>query len=472
MKISQEKLWAGTEESLHASLEMDALIASKMAAGLASTQEADTPYLYERQGNIGVVSIKGPLSNRTSWWDAEMGRATYPAIRDAMVHAASDPEVKSILLDIDSGGGAVAGVEDTGNLIRMINDKVKPVSAFTDGVMASAAYWLGSSAGEVHNTKSAMVGSIGVITTHMEYSKALKEDGVTATVMRAGKYKALANPYEPLTEEAKAQIQAALDSAYNMFLEHVAAMRGVTVQKADDTMAQGREFMGKDAVGVGLTDGLMTYDALISKLSAESIDTSKKLIDNVGKAYQGVPMKKALTEQQIAAMAEGAAVVEQEAVEAQAVAQEAVADGQTAVEEQVESLAEVAAPEVQGESAVVAMLQAQLKDKDAALIEANVKIAGMEQQAADVQAAFDGLREIAAKSVGNLQIALGGSVLDLAGPSAVQVLAEHKRLSEQFQSKFKAGGVAAVDAAQAKTQDVVQIDPRHKARVNAVRFVK
>lgn len=468
MKISQEKLWAGTEESLHADLEMDALIASKMLAGIMPEQEDDVPYLYERQGSIGVVTIKGPLSNRTSWWDAELKRGTYPAIRDAMVHAANDAEAKAILLDIDSGGGAVAGVEDTGNLIRLINDKVKPVSAFTDGVMASAAYWLGSSAGEVFNTKSALVGSIGVITTHMEYSKALKEDGITATVMRAGKYKALANPYEPLSEEGKKQIQASLDSAYSMFLEHVAAMRGVTVQHADDTMAQGREFTGKDAVGADLTDGIMSYDALLTKLSTESIDTSKKLIDNGGKTYQGVPMKKALTEQQIAALAEGAAASVQEAASGQAEEQ------QQEVEAEVEGelAAEAEQAEVQSESAIVALLQSQLKDKDTTIIEANVKLSAMTAQISDMQAAFDGLREIAVKSVGNLQIALGGSAVDMSGFSAMQVLAEHKRLAEQFQSKFKAGGVAAVDAAQVKAPNDVKVDSVTKARIAAVRQSK
>lgn len=78
-----------------------------------------------------------------------------------------------------------------------------------------------------------------------EYSKAFEKEGITKTVMRAGRYKALGNPYEPLSEDGKAEIQAKLDDLYQLFMGTVARNRGTTAIIADQVMGQGREFLGK-----------------------------------------------------------------------------------------------------------------------------------------------------------------------------------------------------------------------------------
>ncbi|MBK9580342.1 MAG: S49 family peptidase, partial [Fibrobacteres bacterium] len=96
--------------------------------------------------------------------------------------------------------------------------------------MASAAYWLGCSAGRVYSGKAALVGSIGVKATFKEYSKANEMEGVTVTVIRAGKYKALADSNEPLTKAGEAQIQAMADASYEVSVDHVAEMRGRTYE--------------------------------------------------------------------------------------------------------------------------------------------------------------------------------------------------------------------------------------------------
>ena len=468
--IRSESLWAGTEESLHDYLEA---MAGAEAYTQPTEEEPEVPELLEIQGNIGVVSIKGSLTNRDSWINRLMGVTSYNSIREAMIYAAQAPEVKQILLDIDSGGGAVSGVADTGNLIRMVNDKVKPVTAFTDGNMASAAYWLGSSAGKVYASKTAMVGSIGVIATHMEQSEALKKAGVGVTVIRSGKYKALANGVEPLTDAAKEQIQAHLDGAYKIFVQHVAEARNVSYDLADSQMAQGREFMGEASVGAGLTDGIESYDTLFNRLSKESIDTSENLIDNPKKSFQqewGMG-KKALSEIEIAAAAEGAVAI---AASAEPVAEpvvdpaaaDPVAEPAAAAAEPAAAAAEPAAAEPA--AAVVDYLQGQVKEKDAALLAANVELSGLKKQLEDMQAAHAGLVEIAGKSVSNMQVALGGAAADLTGLSATQVLAEHKRVTALFSSKFKAGGVAAVDAAQPEKSEQA-VDSMTRARLAAVR---
>jgi capsid assembly protease len=484
MRKNSEALWAGSEASLHDFI--SAMTDAEAYNGMAQPEpEDDKPDLLEVQGGIGVISVKGPLTNRDSWFNRLVGVTSYNEIREAMIYAANKPEISQILLDIDSGGGAVSGVADTSNLIRMVNDKVKPVTAFTDGSMSSAAYWLGSSAGKVYASKTAMVGSIGVIATHMEQSEALKKAGIGVTVMRSGKYKALANGVEPLTEEAKAQMQKHLDGAYKVFVQHVAEARNVSYDLADSQMAQGREFMGDASVSAGLTDGIESYDTLFNRLSKESIDTSEKLIDNHKKSFQqelGMG-KRALSEVEIAAAAEGAAlaaaaepaVTEPEAGAAAAASEDDAAAAAAAASDDgaAAAAAEAAAPApaAEAQAGVVEYLQGQVKEKDALLLAANVELSGLKTKVDEMQAAHADLLQIAGKSVSNMQVALGGTAVDFTGMTAVQVLAEHKRVSGLFSSKFKAGGVAAVDAAQPH-QSEQAVDSLTRARLAAVRISK
>lgn len=482
--IVDDSQWAGTDTSLVMYLNMLQQDEERMQAGISyardGVQRPELPYLLEVSDNVGIITIKGPMSNRTGYYDEYDKRATYPAIREALVTAAAHPDVKHILLDIDSGGGGVAGVADVGNLIREVNTKVKPVTAFTDGNMMSAAYWLGSAAGKVYASKVAGVGSIGVIATHAEMSKMYKEMGITLTVMRAGKYKALANSAEPLTEAAKEQMQAGLDATYGVFVQHVADMRGTTYNDADKTMAQGREFYGEAAVKAGLVDGIETFDSLMSKLSVDKRHSSSQNSQN---ATTGTIMKKALTDQDIAAIASGVQIVastegEQAKDPAQAEGEKAPeaatpTEGEKAPEGEGEKAPEAAAA-AQGvvqEAGVVTFLQAQIKDKDAALLQANIELNAAKAKITDFEASMTGLLEIAAKSTNNMRIALGGSAMDMSAMSAAQVLAEHGSVSEQFKSKFVAGGVAAVDAAQSasKKGEKQPVDALTRARLSAVR---
>lgn len=97
---------------------------------------------------------------------------------------------------------------------------------------------------------------------------------------------------------------------------------------------------------------------------------------------------------------------------------------------------------------VTTFLQGQVAAKDAALLEANVALSGLKAKVADYEASVAGLKEIAAASISNMRIALGGSKVDLSAASATEILAQHAAAKKDFETKFVSGGVAAVDAAQ------------------------
>lgn len=460
-------LWFGSPASFKAAVDAEASIAqiTKQRAGLPS----DVKPLFQSVGPVAIVEIKGSLVNSDSPYLSMFGMSGYPAIRRSLVAAANDPEIKQVLLLVDSGGGAVSGAGDTADLIRRIDTKVKPVTAFASGTMASAAYWTGGSAGKVFSSPTAVVGSLGVLTTHMDYSAMLEKDGIKATVLRAGKYKALGNSVEPLTDEARAQIQEQLDAVYKVFLSHVAESRGVSYAVADSKMGQGRVFVGQAAVEAGLADGTATFDDLMSKLQSQKV-VDKRIMshDNSITIDRSKPVNQAtLTDKDIAALAAGATAPAAEATETPK-----VAAGEVVADAKADPTTEVAAekqPAAKEDGGVVAYLQSQVAAKDAAILALTVSKNDLTTKLEGIEASHKGLMEVAAKSVANMSIALGRSAPDASAMTGVQLLALHESTSADFTKNFKVGGVAAVAAAAPEKETKVQASVV-KAKLAAVKI--
>ena len=384
---------------------------------------------------------------------------------------------------------SVSGVDDTAKLIRLVNDRVKPVTTYTDGAMCSAAYWLGSAAGEVFASKGAIVGSIGVIATHKEYSEAYKKEGVGVTVVRAGKFKALANSNEKLTEAGKAQLQKIVDASYEIFVDHVAAMRGKSYEYADKTMADGQEFIGQASVDVGLVDAIKTFDALITDLKGDSVAQSTNLMDNRNNdrfklsgststelSGDANMAKKALTEADIAALAAGVQVTAsaepEPAVEANAgdAAADVAAAEVGSVDQSSQNAESAPVAEDAKTVATVQLLTSQIQERDASLLAAGIKIAKLEEQVAEMAATSAPLVEIAAQAISNMRIAMRGSAYSAEGVGPVAVLAEYKSVSEQFKKQFPVGGVAAVSGdAPAESGRAYVMTNVTQAQIDAVR---
>ena len=494
-RVTEEKVWAGTEASLHAALDAEEARAARMAAGdRISEKDRETSRLLSVDDGVATISIKGSLTNDgDSVWNEWMGMTGYPEIREAIIAAATDASVQHVILDIDSGGGAVSGVDDTAKLIRLVNDNVKPVTAFTDGSMYSAAYWLGSSAGEVYASKAAGMGSIGVIATHMERSEMLKEAGIGVTVVRAGKYKALANGVEKLSEEGKAQIQAGVDAAYKIFVGHVAEMRGKSYEFADSVMAQGREFYGQAGADAVLVDGIKSFDQVMSDVKRNLVDPSIKSAYTSGKQAtglrvekdngengMGMKVRKALSEQDIAALAAGATLEADQAPETGAQAEtdvaaqvedvEVSAQVETSDEASVEGAGVGQAAEVDASAGALKFVAEQLKAAQGDLVASKIEASKLKDKLEMLEAVVEPLKDIAAKAVNNMRVALGGSLIDMSASSPAQILAEHVSVSASFASKFKVGGVSATNVEEQVKKPAVGAS--HMARVNAARYSK
>lgn len=231
----------------------------------------NAPPSYDVIDGVAVIGLDGVMAQRANMLQKVSGMQSTQQVAAELRRAAADKSAHSIVFAINSPGGTVFGTQDLAGEVRRAAG-IKPLVAWSDGMVASAAYWAGSAASEVFVSGDLVnVGSIGVVGTHVDVSKRNADNGVTVTEIVAGKYKRIAGTNAPLSESGQAYLQAQVDYMYSIFVDAVAAQRGVSVEQVLSDMADGRVFIGRQAVRAGLVDGVATLDQLIAELAAGTI---------------------------------------------------------------------------------------------------------------------------------------------------------------------------------------------------------
>ena len=204
---------------------------------------------------IAIIEIAGTLVHRGAWIGQSSGLTSYEGIAAQLQAALADPSVRGIALDIDSFGGEVAGAFDLADRIRAARAQ-KPVHAFVAEHALSAGYALASQADQIILPRTGAVGSIGVVALHTDMSGALDQKGIAVTLIHAGAHKVDANPYQPLPEAVRDQMQRELEVVRFLFAETVAAGRGDRLVQTAALATEAAVFRGADAIAAGLADDL------------------------------------------------------------------------------------------------------------------------------------------------------------------------------------------------------------------------
>lgn len=230
------------------------------------------PYSVEK--GVGIIEIHGVIGKKMNMFTRISGGVSTQILKKDFAQAMEDPDVKAILLDVDSPGGTVDGTEELAAAIYSARiSGEKPIVAFTDGLMASAAYWIGSAAERIYiSGETPWVGSIGVVTSHVDYSKYEEKLGVKTTEIYAGRYKRIDSEYNPLSQEGREYLQAQVDYIYSIFANTIAKARpNLTIDASEGPIpwADGKIFIGRQAIEAGLVDGVETKGRIIEKLSKE-----------------------------------------------------------------------------------------------------------------------------------------------------------------------------------------------------------
>lgn len=219
------------------------------------------------QGAIAVIPIRGVLANRMTGMEESSGGASAERIGAMVAAAAADPNISTIVYDIDSPGGTVPGIQELAAQMFALRGVKRQVAQVND-TAASAAYWLAAQADEIVSIPSGTVGSIGVFAAHEDLSAALEKEGIKVTLISAGKFKVAGNPFEPLSDSERAIVQARVDDAYSQFVKDVARGRGVTPAAVRGGYGEGRAISAADAKAAGLIDRIGTLDETLTRLSA------------------------------------------------------------------------------------------------------------------------------------------------------------------------------------------------------------
>lgn len=229
---------------------------------------------YEIIDGVAVLPLEGVIAKRANLFTQISGGVSSELVMRDLRDAVADPAVHSIILSVDSPGGTVDGTQALASAVRA-GLAVKPIVTLAGGTIASAAYWIGSAASAVYIAETTtMVGSIGVVATHVDVSRAEEQRGVKTTEVFAGKFKRIASQYAPLSEAGRQAMQDQVDYQYSLFVSAVAQQRGASEDKVLKDMADGRVFIGQQAIDAGLVDGVSTLDALVAQLNRERASAS------------------------------------------------------------------------------------------------------------------------------------------------------------------------------------------------------
>lgn len=220
-----------------------------------------------RQGGIAVIGVYGTIMQRSSQINICEGGTSTQAIGAALRECMADETVAQVLMDFDTPGGSVFGVDELAAEIRSAKGQ-KPIIGIANSLCASAGYWLMSQCTECYVTPGGQVGSVGVWMAHEDWSKALEAAGVKTTLVSAGKYKVEGNPYGPLEGDALAFQQSSVDAYYGAFTKAISKGRGVPIDAVRVGMGQGRVLGADAALAEKMVDGVMPLAGVIRKMQS------------------------------------------------------------------------------------------------------------------------------------------------------------------------------------------------------------
>ncbi len=237
---------------------------SQARLSLFSEQPLKNTHLISVRNGIAVISIHGIITARADIFTFLMGGTPLDLLAQELQIALNDDEIKAILLDIDSPGGVAVGPAEMAEIIFNAR-KTKPIWAYIGRNGCSAAYWLASAAENIIAHKSALVGSIGVVST-IPIQEETDKDGYRQIEIVSSNAKN--KRPDPRTPEGLNEVRRELDSIEREFITAVANFRGLTPEDIKKDFGQGGVVIGAEAVRANMIDALGTYESVIATLNA------------------------------------------------------------------------------------------------------------------------------------------------------------------------------------------------------------
>lgn len=436
------ELWLGDEAAhellLQAHQKVEAASEEmKQRAYDYDNEEKPSHWMTDVRDGVATISIVGPMEQgRAGIWGFWFGYVGYDDIKEA-INSGIEQGAESFILDWDTPGGTVAGIEDASQFLKDLAEEYDTVS-FTSNMAASGGLWLATSVDAFYATPMAQIGSLGVIAVHTEVKDMLDEMGITKTVFRSAPNKALGSPYEKLTDKAKQKIEADIAKTHEFFVDAITENTGMARDYVAKEIATGDVWYAQEALDKGLIDGVKTYKEVFIALSPESEENTSNYPNSLGVDMK----KKRISEQAAAAIASGVPVdvaLENEEVVDEAENENEGGDDQAEQEQEQE----VDQAEEQEASTGGDSLTATLMALTTELAEAKAKLSMAETKLTQMGTDTDSMKAIVAKTIQRGQVALGSAPTDtetLMGFDAGVLVQQHAQIDSQLSKRFPVGG--------------------------------
>ncbi|MDU7070606.1 signal peptide peptidase SppA [Campylobacter ureolyticus] len=199
----------------------------------------------EKSGvNLAEIKLSGAIMDES-------------AILKEIYSIQDDKNIKAVLLNINSPGGAFAPSFEISNAIKELN-KEKPVIAYASGTMASGSYLSGVWANKIYANKGSFIGSIGVIMQGYNIEELASKIGIKDQVVKAGEFKEAGTIMRAWSQSERQSLQDLVDKSYDLFVSEVATAR--KLNKNDENLwANARVFLPDEALNLGLIDEISNY---------------------------------------------------------------------------------------------------------------------------------------------------------------------------------------------------------------------
>lgn len=272
-----------------------AAILLSVVMALFVPRDAGLP-LVPRGGSVGVIRVEGVImsgGSGSSLFGATAGSDDIMALID---QAVTDPQVRAVVLRVNSPGGSAAGSQEIAEGLAALKAAGKPVVVSMGDVAASGGYWIAAGADRIVANAATFTGSIGVIMELQNFEEMYRKLGIDFEVIKSGPLKDMGSDARPLTGQERALLQAMVDDVFDQFVEVVASGRNLD-RAAVLELADGRVFTGRQAQAVGLVDDLGSFNL--------ALDTAAELA-GLGQDYLVKELARRSTLQRLLAGLEGA----------------------------------------------------------------------------------------------------------------------------------------------------------------------
>ncbi len=210
------------------------------------------------QPSVGLIEVSGAISDAgasTLLGGTAGGARQFIRQTEA---AREDKQIKAVLIRINSPGGSASASQEMYEAVMRLR-KEKPVICSMGDVAASGGYYTAAACDKIYANRATTTGSIGVITSLLNYQELFAKIGLDQATIKSGKFKDAGNPARPLTPEERQLFQQLIDNLYNQFIDDIVAGRkeatgGTLTREKLLKLADGRVYSGEQAAKNGLID--------------------------------------------------------------------------------------------------------------------------------------------------------------------------------------------------------------------------